>query len=61
MQGVSISKLEAKERFRLPPTLMAAFSAVANKSGASSPPWIARISLGTVKNNDIPAAAEKAT
>lgn len=40
---------------------MAAFPAVAKRSGAPSPPLIARNSLGTVKNNDIPAAAVNAT
>ena len=45
----------------LPPILMAKFSAVSMRSGASSPPSIARSSLGTVKNKDIPAAAESAT
>ena len=45
----------------LPPILMAAFPAVSQRSGALSPPLIARNSLGTVKNNEIPAAAEKAT
>ena len=40
---------------------MAAFPAVSHKSGASSPPLIARNILGIVKNNDIPAAAENAT
>lgn len=40
---------------------MAALLAVSQRTGASSPPLIARISLGTVKNMEIPAAAESAT
>lgn len=40
---------------------MATFTAVSQISGAPSPPWIARISLGTVKNVEIPAAAVNAT
>lgn len=45
----------------LPATFIAAFPAVAPKSGAPSPPWIARINLGIVKNVEIPAAAMNAT
>lgn len=45
----------------LPPTLMAAFPAVGNISGAPSPPLNARISLGMVKKREIPAAAVNAT
>lgn len=40
---------------------MAALLAVSQRSGAPSPPLIARTSLGTVKNIEIPAAAERAT
>lgn len=40
---------------------MATFWAVSMRSGAPSPPWIARISLGTVNNNEIPAAEDSAT
>jgi hypothetical protein len=45
----------------LPPTLIATFPAVSKRSGAPSPPANARNSLGTVKNVEIPAAAENAT
>lgn len=41
--------------------LMAALPAVSKRPGAASPPLIARNSLGTVNNNDIPAAAVNAT
>lgn len=40
---------------------MATFPAVSQRSGAPSPPCIARNSLGIVKNSEIPAAAENAT
>lgn len=45
----------------LPPMLMAAFPAVSQMSGAPSPPFIARMNIGTVKNVEIPAAAVNAT